>query len=72
MHPFYSTELGRMRAEEMEARAARYRLAQLAKGRNGAQKQGRPLARVEAFVYRRALRIAALSIVTVVVGIAVF
>lgn len=72
MHPFQVTELGRMRAEEMEERAAHYRLAQLVKARDATQEQGRPLSRAGAFVYRRALRIAALSIVAVVAGTAIF
>lgn len=72
MHPYFTTELGRMRAEEMQARATHYRLVQVAKRHAAAQKQGRPLSHAGAFVYRRALRIAALSTVAVAVGIAIF
>jgi len=67
------TEIGRMRREEAIARAENYRLAQIAKRRTEeAERPGeRRLSPAWVLVYRKALKIAALSIV-VITGIVVF
>jgi hypothetical protein len=57
MNHFFTTELGRMRAEEAVARADRYRLAQQAQQHN----ERTTLSRPTRFAYRRALAAVGLS-----------
>jgi hypothetical protein len=71
MHPTFTTEIGRMRVEEMHARAAQYRLAQQAKQAKSAEpaeapEPARPR-RPIVFLYRKALAWVGVSLLTVVV-----
>lgn len=67
MSQYFTTELGRMRTEEMIARADRYRLAQQAKQRKQARKsEDRQSSRTELFAFRRALTAVGLSVLMVV------
>jgi hypothetical protein len=63
-----TTEIGRMRAEEMRARAERYRTIQKAKQHRKAESEEEAaLSRSRSVVYRKALGIAGLSVLMVVV-----
>ena len=65
-----TTEIGRMRAEEMRTRAERYRTIQKAKQHKKTESEPEPeasLGRSRTFVYRRALGIAGLSVLMVLV-----
>jgi hypothetical protein len=71
MHPTFTTEIGRMRVEEMHARAAQYRLAQQARQRKDAEpaeapEPARPR-RPIVFLYRKALAVVGVSLLTVAV-----
>ena len=67
MSQYFTTELGRMRTEEMIARADRYRLAQQAKQRKQARKsEDRQSPRTELFAFRRALTAVGLSVLMIV------
>ena len=60
------TEIGRMRREQDIARADRYRQAQIAKRRAQSldtEVPEAPLSRAWVIVYRRALKVAALSVI---------
>jgi hypothetical protein len=66
----FTTEIGRMRAEEMRARAERYRTIQKAKQHKKAESQQEaeePLSRSRIFVYRKALGVVGLSLLLVLV-----
>jgi hypothetical protein len=63
-----TTEIGRMRAEEMRARAERYRTIQKAKQHRKAESEPEPeesLSRSRIYVYRKALGIVGLSLLMV-------
>jgi hypothetical protein len=61
-----TTEIGRMRAEEMRARAERYRTIQKAKQHKAEpEKEEEPLSHPRTFVYRKALGIVGLSVLMV-------
>ena len=63
-----TTEIGRMRAEEMRARAERYRTIQKAKQHRKAESEEEAsLSRSRSVVYRKALGIAGLSVLMVLV-----
>jgi hypothetical protein len=63
-----TTEIGRMRAEEMRARAERYRTIQKAKQHKKAESEEEvSLTRSRSVVYRKALGIAGLSVLMVLV-----
>jgi hypothetical protein len=63
-----TTEIGRMRAEEMRARAERYRTIQKAKQHKKAESEEEvSLSRSRSVVYRKALGIAGLSVLMVLV-----
>jgi hypothetical protein len=62
-----TTEIGRMRAEEMRARAERYRMIQKAKQHRKAEPEEESLSRTRSVVYRRALGIAGLSVLMVLI-----
>jgi hypothetical protein len=57
------TEMGRMRREADIARADHYRLVQIAKRRSQRLEDEAPLSRAWVIVFRRALKVAALSVV---------
>jgi hypothetical protein len=66
----FTTEIGRMRAEEMRARAERYRTIQKAKQHKKAESEPEPeesLSRSRTFVYRKALGVVGLSLLLVLV-----
>jgi hypothetical protein len=65
----FTTEIGRMRAEEMRARAERYRTIQKAKQHKKTESEEEPeesLSRSRTFVYRKSLGIVGLSLLMVV------
>jgi hypothetical protein len=65
-----TTEIGRMRAEEMRTRAERYRTIQKAKQHKKTESEPEPeasLGRSRTFVYRKALGIVGLSVLMVLV-----
>lgn len=59
MHSYFTTEIARMRTEEMIARADRYRLAQKARSHKDRRADGQ--SRRTRLVYRKALAAVALS-----------
>ena len=60
-----TTEIGRMRAEEMRARAERYRTIQKAKQHKKTEPEEEAPSRSRTFVYRKALGIVGLSLVMI-------